>query len=79
MVLDLGVLQSCYKSRPWLSLPWSGLNFCKQRLTYGRDIFFNFICLRLKNKYVEHLPKLGFGYIYVVARYSIEKQHFFQS
>ena len=70
------------KSKFWLSLSGSGLNFCKQRLKYGRSIFLslqNLKCLKIKNKYItEHLPMLPFRYIYVDARFSVEKQQFLQ-
>ena len=42
-------------------------------------IFFslqNLKFLEIKNKYIEHLPKLVFGHIYVIMRLPIEKQHF---
>ena len=63
----------------WLNLSWSGFHFCKQRLEYGRCKFFSLPylkCLKIKNKYTGHLPKLVFGQCCVVTRYSIEKQHF---
>ena len=60
VVLDLRGFHKAAKSRLWLSLPGSGLNFCKQRLQYDCHIFFslqNLKCLKIKYKFVEHLPK----------------------
>ena len=63
------------KSRLWLSPPGSGLNFCKQRLKYGHQIFFslqNLKYLKTKKKYIGHHDKLIFRHIYAVTRLSIE-------
>ena len=86
MILDLEGFTKLHKaftkSRLWQSLPRSGLNFYKQRLKYGRYIFFslqNFKYLKIKNKYIGHLPKLVFGHIYMITRPPIEKQHYFKN
>ena len=74
MILDLEDFTKAAKSRPWLRLPKSGLNFCKQRLKYGRHIFFslqNLKCLKIKNKYIERCPKLFFGHVCVIIRFPI--------
>ena len=46
----------------------------KLRLKYGRHIFFslqNLKCMKINNKYIEHLPKLFFGHVCVIIRFPI--------
>ena len=35
----------------------------------------NLKCLKIKNRYTGHFPKLVFGHFYLVTRFSIAKQH----
>ena len=75
VILDLEGLTKM----PSLSLHRNGLNFCKQRLKYGRHIssyLKNLKCLKINNKYIEEHRRLVFGYIYLGIRLSIEEQHF---
>ena len=71
MVLDLDGFAKAAKSMLWISLLGSGFNFFKQRLKYGCHISFslqNLKCLKIKNEYIKHLPKLVLGHVYVVTR-----------